>query len=762
VGVSILPDEKYTLCFTIANTLLEPQMSIRIQDDGTKFPADGSYLDCNITNNIGTASSLLTVRDYIITTPVATTFNVLDNDYFGTCGRGALTAFDTIANSGLKHGTLTINADSSFTYTPANPSFLGVDSLMYYIKCGADSSAAKVYILIQNPSLTIKYVACAGASVTMGFAPATGVQYYWYNAATGGSIVANGNSANTLTIIKDNTPVQTWWVEPRSGNVIFPRNRVDLELSEDCGVANPSGCAVNGTILFKEDFGGNSDTDPMYKPEGIDEMSSIYKYNITTISPACCPYLDEKEYMITKKGEPHGSAWVTINDHTHPDTDQRGYFLEVNSSNEAGQFYEHQIDGLCEGLTLYFSAWINNVLKTPNSFPHHVNQVFILEDLSGERIIEYYTGDIDNNGNLGWRQYGFKFTVPENMSSVILKIINNGQGSSGNDFGLDDIEIRLCTPSVDLGIKDTVVCAGSKLNIHGTYIKDCTFGDELAYRLEFRHIDSLNWETLSSGTEPVEDCNAAASLDALTTGWDISSLSSANEGYYRVFISSPEHINKVNCRAVSDSVYVKVVGTGKAADIRVQVCPLPDRPIRLSTFLDSLSYNTVSWSAASLGVPAILNPQTGEISSSAVTSTHKYVYNQTSKCGTSSAIAYVHFLKTQKMSYKDTIVICKDEQRSRNIQINSIIGLDFGGGTWTYDVPVLGSYMKVFPTSSSYYGALVFDAYQAWFDDATDSYIFPYRGDTEAKKFVFSYSASNTCVGNITKEIVIVVTDQAF
>jgi hypothetical protein len=782
VGASIAPDGTHTLCFTIDQTEFEPRMSVRIQDDGTTFPAAGSYLDCNVTNNAGTATSLRAVLDYIVNINKATTFNVLDNDDQGACGRGALTAFDTIAGSGLTRGVLTINpADSSFTYLPNDPNFLGVDSLMYYIKCGEDSSATKVYILIQNPSLTIKYVACEGTKLPMGFSKATGVEYWWYNAETGGNLV-KPTASDTIIRLKDNTPLQTWWVEPRSGNLVFPRNRVNLELG-NCD--NSPACAINGTLLFKEDFGGNDAKDPTYKPVGIPQMDAIYTHKyIDSDSP---PFLNEREYLVGKKGEPHSPYWQIINDHTHPATDKRGYFLEVNSANEKGQFYEHQIDGLCEGLTLYFSAWINNVIDPSGqhytNIKDHVNQIFILEDLSGDTIVRYYTGDI-LNGTVGWKQYGFEFTVPKDIPSVKLKIVNNGQGSNGNDFALDDIEIRLCAPSVELGIKDTVVCEGAKLNIRGTYIEDCTFGDELAYRLEFRHIDSQRWVTLdyATGTETV-NCDAAdvsdRTLEALKTGWDISPLSSADEGYYRLLVSSPEHIDKVNCRASSDSVYVQVAGVSKAIDVRVDVCPMPDRPIRLSSYLDSIAYNTVSWTKINQASPDIINPRTGEIRSGGLTGMFTYRYTQKSKCGVNSAVAYVQPIKKRILRKTDTIIICKDEKRSRDIHLNQIFGLhlgndnsDFGsiiGGQLLYNNPVnpgpsvLGQFIKQNESSSNHYGGLVFDAYQAWHSTSTDyDYKYTYRDDVDAKKFKFRYTATDSCVGDIERDIVIIVTGKAF
>lgn len=99
----------------------------------------------------------------------------LNNDKLGNCASGGLLT-DTIKSTWNHIGSLTLHkmaspSDTSVVYR-ANAGKSGVDSLQYYIKCGTDSSAAKIYFLTHKP-LALEYYACTGASVKLGFTHVT-------------------------------------------------------------------------------------------------------------------------------------------------------------------------------------------------------------------------------------------------------------------------------------------------------------------------------------------------------------------------------------------------------------------------------------------------------------------------------------------------------------------------------------------------------------------------------------------------------------
>jgi hypothetical protein len=376
-------------------------------------------------------------------------------------------------------------------------------------------------------------------------------------------------------------------------------------------------------------------------------------------------------------------------------------------------------------------------------------------------LAQYYT-HVPNSADPTWKQYGFEFILPDNTSSIVLKIVNNGAGSDGNDFAMDDIEIRLCTPPVTTNINDTVVCVGNSLDIIGTYEADCVFGNDLAYLWEFRHADSVTWKLLTQKNVTI-DCVAANPADrTITETVSIASASKADEGYYRMLVSSPTNIGSVNCRAASDSVYVHIVDKYVAPDIRLQICPSPPaRTVQLSKYLDSTDYDRIEWGQVS-PYPVIINPETGlfQDANLHINSTYTFKYTLRSPphsgCGESTARVYMRVLNNRMFGRTvDTIVICSALATSRFVNLNQISGLELGGA-WSYPKNTnntVKNNIKEFTSPSKYAGAIVFNAQKAY-AEADNSYNVSYKG-VSGKAFDFVYTAS--CI-NVTKRVVLVVT----
>ena len=253
----------------------------------------------------------------------------------------------------------------------------------------------------------------------------------------------------------------------------------------ECEPPEPELC-IDGVLLFREDFGGNDPSDPRVGTNLVPGMSYTQATNDVFHS------MGSGKYIVTKSGYCNGdttgwslpgadqstyrSQWYIQDDHTYPNDYSRGYFMEIDGSGGNQQFYQTEISGLCEGIELTFSAYVANVFTwfqydwyTRNRGPVIAPCLkFVLTNpQTGETLVEKNTQQIPFAEDLAaktdwqysspWYLVGMNFIVPTGIPAIRLTIYNNVTNGNGNDFALDDIEIRLCmTP--DTVRTDTTVC----------------------------------------------------------------------------------------------------------------------------------------------------------------------------------------------------------------------------------------------------------------------------------------------------------------
>jgi hypothetical protein len=204
---------------------------------------------------------------------------------------------------------------------------------------------------------------------------------------------------------------------------------------------------------------------------------------------------------------------------------------------------------------LYFSAWLSNLYRSDYTAPQEPDIKFELIDVNGNVLDVYYTGQLprtDMSTGLVWLQYGFNFNNG-NHSSVILRIYNNGAGGNGNDFVMDDIEIRLCVPPVALSPSiDSVICAGTPFTILGEYIDDGTFGVDFLYQWQFNNTNQPNAWT------DIQGASGAATGSSLSIPYNIASTDLSHTGYYRLVVGNASTMSLPNCRGASAPIHLTV------------------------------------------------------------------------------------------------------------------------------------------------------------------------------------------------------------
>ena len=243
-----------------------------------------------------------------------------------------------------------------------------------------------------------------------------------------------------------------------------------------------------------------------------------------------------------------GSTWHSLtSDHTG---DANGYFMLVNASFQPSAFYLDTVRGLCSGTTYEFAAWVMNVLKTSSCGTAAIqpNLTFTIEKTDGTVLQSYNTNDIPSQASPTWQQFGFFFTTPVNVSTVVLRIFNNAPGGCGNDLALDDITFRPCGPKLSSTITGH---AGTTINLcqgeTESFVLNCNVSAGF-------NNPSFQWQQSSDGV--VWTDIPGATTTSLTK--NIVATTPVGNYFFRLSAAEAGNMSSAKCRVVSNPITIKV------------------------------------------------------------------------------------------------------------------------------------------------------------------------------------------------------------
>ena len=224
--------------------------------------------------------------------------------------------------------------------------------------------------------------------------------------------------------------------------------------------------------------------------------SSITGYDFVTND---CP--DDGDYTLRNNTTAcFGSSWHSLSmDHTG---DPQGYFMLVNASFQPSDFYVDTVRNLCSNTTYEFAAWLMNVVNRASSIMPNIT--FSIEKIDGTVLQAITTGLISSTSSPQWKQYGFWFSTPPGVQTVVLRITNNAPGGIGNDLALDDITFRPCGPKVAAYIinnSDSIdICEDEPLNftLHASSITGYT---NPAFQWQSSRDSGKTWNDIPGATD---------------------------------------------------------------------------------------------------------------------------------------------------------------------------------------------------------------------------------------------------------------------
>ncbi len=400
-------------------------------------------------------------------------------------------------------------------------------------------------------SLSNEYFACPGSQVIIGMKTESGVDYYWYTSDTGGAPL-RATPSDTITVFKTDTIPEVWYAERRTGSQPYQRYPITVYVGEKCG-GGTSACEA-GRLLASVDFGSYNDNNSFCTSTPLG--TSITTYNFADVAY-------DGNYAICTYTGALSDYWYTVTpDHTTRDF-YNGRYMIVNADYTPGTFYTIPIDGLCPGTKLYFSAWIGNLMnpngKAFTSGSRNINEfsdpnlLFELKDaVTGTVLAQFTTGNIPkvNSKAEFWKQYGFTFTT-ESSSSVILTLKNNFKGGNGNDLGLDDIQIRLCVPPINVQ-SPMYTCPDKDFTFSVNFNDNNTFGSSMAAVLEYSSDNGNTWSMLHNSI-----CTVSGNNPAKIT-CTIPGITSQHFTYqYRLGVANQDSYTDENCRSQSNPFLIK-------------------------------------------------------------------------------------------------------------------------------------------------------------------------------------------------------------
>jgi len=302
------------------------------------------------------------------------------------------------------------------------------------------------------------------------------------------------------------------------------------------------GQTCNGSLgdpVINQDFGSGTNPGPPLA-NGISNM---------TYTTNNCP--NDGEYTIanslTGDGNCHPDTWQNVtSDHTG---NPNGYMMIVNASQQPSVFFTQTASGLCPNTTYEFSSYILNLIKLAVSGAgvSEPNITFSIQTTAGALLTTFSTGTISPTATPTWVKYGTYFTLPANVSDVIVTMTNNAPGGNGNDLILDDITFRACGPIINVGFGSTAgpaierLCQGS----NATYTVNAAVAAGVAPAYQWQiNTNSAGWVDMPG--------NTGASINIQFTN--------AVPGVYqyRLGVGNGSNISSVQCRVYSPPATIYV------------------------------------------------------------------------------------------------------------------------------------------------------------------------------------------------------------
>lgn len=304
-------------------------------------------------------------------------------------------------------------------------------------------------------------------------------------------------------------------------------------------------CQNLGEPIININFGAGTNPGPAETA-----VTSNYNYLATD-----CPY--DGTYSVRNRTDNcSDNTWFNVqNDHTG---NSQGYFLLINASNLPGAFFKKEVGGLCSNTTYHVSSWFLNVLSPGNfcTLPNNPDISFLISNAQGA-LIDSFRFVVPMMSSPQWKEYGFSFTTPANTEDIIIELRMNNAGGCGNDFAMDDLQLRACAPSISSSISgvvgdSTLVCAGTVKNFSLNTQVTSGFNHPV-YQWQKATAEN-NWQDITGENNAILEVNINSNMQPAVL-------------HFRALVAESGNLASVHCRI-------------PAPDLTIEILPQPNLNLR--------------------------------------------------------------------------------------------------------------------------------------------------------------------------------------
>lgn len=301
-----------------------------------------------------------------------------------------------------------------------------------------------------------------------------------------------------------------------------------------------SACATLTAVLYTENFGsGAIGGSGLLATLPSSPNTSSNTYTGTTTQPMA----NNTFAIATNAMNANLANFTSLTDHTGG---ANGRMLVVNADAPPRVIFRDTLPTSCPGRQYSFSFWtafpFNTVYQNHcdalGGFRYPKFRIQFRDITTGLTAVEDTTTLITTNNS--WTQFGYRWTMPQGYSNLIMEIINYSSGGCGNDFVLDDIVYGSCDALPVVNTSSLTGCLGDSVRFVGSLADSTVLPGPKDHQWQIANAAGGPWADIPGATSPT---------------YLIYPIVAADTGkFYRLIVAAQGSITIPICRSTSPGV----------------------------------------------------------------------------------------------------------------------------------------------------------------------------------------------------------------